>query len=152
MALKERALKVIWYPVSLFLPTAMILNIQSQLELLACTTAIGRWYYLWSDLLHLGLWLVALHLMWPHAVPADLKGPWLPFICHNIKTLLLRNRAPQTLSFLCVESTPLEHQKQTRNTKASDKPVSSTTRHHQDYFEEAVPEVTWEVVAFWSPR
>lgn len=38
------------------------------------------------------------------------------------QTLLLRNRAPQSLSFLYVESTPREHQKQSKNTEATGSP------------------------------
>lgn len=78
----------------------------------------GRSTCLWSCLLQLGLWLGALPLMQPPSALVDVKGPRFPFICHSIKTLLLRNRAPQSLSLLCAESTPQVQPKQTKDTKA----------------------------------
>lgn len=70
-------------------------------------------------------------LTWLHATLADAKRLWFLFICWSIKTFSLRNRAPQTLSFLSIEYTSLEpHQEVHLFCPAC----------HQIYFDKAVPE------------
>lgn len=70
-------------------------------------------------------------LTWLHATLADAKRLWLLFICWSIKTFSLRNRAPQTLSFLSIEYTSLAPLR---------KFISSATACHQIYLDKAVPE------------